>query len=263
MSFSADRSDSLILTKHLTRTIVSDDLRLKRTPGGHNESMASQVMRFQGNGQSFEGYFAPSLPSVRRGVIVIQEWWGLVGHIKEVADRFASAGFHALAPDFYGGKSTSEPDEAGSLMMALNIETAAKVIQGALNELKSSPQTQCDKVGVVGFCMGGQLSMYAATVSQDFKACVNFYGIHPSVQPDFQKLSCPILGLFAEIDDYASPEIVAQLSHQLDLAGKPHEFHTYAGCHHAFFNSDRPSVYNREAAEDAWSKVIEFFEKNL
>ncbi len=215
-----------------------------------------KLINFEANNQSFTGYLAePSQPGPK--IIVIQEWWGLVGHIKSVCDRFAEAGFTALAPDFYHGKSTSEPDEAGSLMMALNIENAAEVIKAAAAYLDS------DKIGVVGFCMGGQLALFAAGVEPKITACVNFYGIHPNVKPDYSNFNCPVLGFFAEHDDYATLEAISSLDQCLSNAKIPHIFTTYPGTHHAFFNDDRREVYNRQAADDAWSKMLEFFNSNL
>lgn len=197
------------------------------------------------------------------GIIVLQEWWGLVGHIKDLADRFAAEGFVALAPDLYEGKTTEEPDEAGSMLMALNIERTAQHLATAVHTLVNMPAVNGDKVGVVGFCMGGQLSMYAAATNPEIGACVNFYGIHPNVHPPFENLEAPILGIFAEHDDYASPSAVQAMDEQLTALGKPHEFITYPGAQHAFFNDDRPSVYNPEAAEDAWNRTIAFFRLHL
>jgi carboxymethylenebutenolidase len=197
------------------------------------------------------------------GVVVIQEWWGLVGHIRDVADRFAQEGFCALAPDFYGGKTTSEPDEAGSLMMALQVEHAARVVQGAVGALTALPQCLPGKVGAVGFCMGGQLSLYAACIDSRIGACVDFYGIHPNVSPPLERLGGPVLGHFAEHDDYATPESVAALAAALDGAGKAHEFHTYPGTHHAFFNDGRPEVYDPAASALAWERTLAFLRANL
>jgi carboxymethylenebutenolidase len=92
---------------------------------------------------------------------------------------------------------------------------------------------------------------------------VDFYGIHPNVKPDLENLNAPMLGIFAEHDDYASPESVKQLSERLDAAGKKHEFHTYPGTHHAFFNDGRREVYDKAAAEDAWKRVVAFLRSNL
>lgn len=222
-----------------------------------------ETISFAGNGIPYQGYLARAKTGSGPGIIVIQEWWGLVGHIKAVADRFAEAGFTALAPDFYHGQSTTEPDEAGSMMMALQIDDAARVIEGAVSSLLALDSVSGEKVGVVGFCMGGQLSMFAAGLDPRIGACVNFYGIHPNVHPAFENVQGPILGFFAEHDAYASPEAVALLDSKLKELGKAHEFHSFPGTQHAFFNDERPQVYNTEAAQKAWSRMIEFFTENL
>lgn len=213
--------------------------------------------------RTFSGYLSPSKSGRGPGVIVIQEWWGLVGHIKDIADRLALEGFTALAPDFYHGRHTDEPDEAGSLMMALDIKNAASMVHWAVDYLLEHPAVGPKSVGSMGFCMGGQLSLFAACTDDRIKACVDFYGIHPKVQPDLDRLSGPVLGIFAEHDDYASAEAVSALDSELTRFGKPHEFHTYPGTHHAFFNNDRPEVYDAAAAEDAWQKVLQFFRAEL
>src|SRR5688500_19098918 len=113
------------------------------------------MVEFPSNGGTGRGYFATPEAGAGPGLIVIQEWWGLVPHIKDVCDRFAGEGFTALAPDLYHGESTTEPDEAGKLMMALNLEQAAKDMGGAIDYLESSDKVRGDGVGVIGFCMGG------------------------------------------------------------------------------------------------------------
>ena len=222
-----------------------------------------EMISFQGNGDMFQGYLAPAATGHGRGVIVIQEWWGLVGHIKNVVDRFAAADFTALAPDFYKGKATAEPDEAGSLMMALNIDDAEKTLHGAVDALLAHPNVTGEKVGVVGFCMGGQLALYAATINPKIGAAVDFYGIHPNIKPRLEHLNSPLLGIFAENDEYASPEAVESLSRELKSIGKAHEFHTYPGTQHAFFNDDRPEVFDKVAAEDAFKRAVAFLRANL
>ncbi len=224
--------------------------------------MPGQMVVFPGQDQEWSGYLSTG-PQGGPGVILVQEWWGLVGHIKDVADRLAAEGFTVLAPDFYGGKSTAEPDEAGSLMMALNVDEAAKLILASVDFLKGNESCGGRGVGVIGFCMGGQLALFAACLTDDIKACVNFYGIHPNVQPDLSALKAPLLGLFAEHDDYASPQTVSMLSEKLTELGREHEFKTYNGVHHAFFNDDRPIVYNADAAADAWQRVLKHLELYL
>ena len=225
--------------------------------------MPGTMIEFARNGVSYEGYL--SLPESGSGpaVVVLQEWWGLVPHIKDIADRFAAAGFVALAPDLYGGEIATEPEAAGKLMMALNIAETEKALSKAVEALFAHEAVSSSKVGVIGFCMGGQLALFAATVNEKVGAAADFYGIHPAVKPDFSKLQGPVLGVFAEHDQYAGAVAVAALSAELDQAGKPHEFHTYPGTNHAFFNDARPAVYNAEAAADAWAKTLAFFKANL
>jgi carboxymethylenebutenolidase len=194
---------------------------------------------------------------------VIQEWWGLVDHIKDVADRFAHEGFVALAPDLYHGKTTKSPDEAGKLFMALNIERAEKDLRGAIQFVLSQQETAGKKVGVVGFCMGGQLSLYAACANAAVGACVNFYGIHPNVHPNIANLQAPVLGFFAEKDGSVPPEAARKLEAQLKAAGKHAEFHIYPGVAHAFFNDTRSEVYSATYAKQSWERMLQFFREHL
>ncbi|HRF58481.1 MAG TPA: dienelactone hydrolase family protein [Fimbriimonadaceae bacterium] len=225
--------------------------------------MRGERIEFDGNGTPYVGYLSRSDTGSGPGVIVLQEWWGLVDHIQDVADRFAAEGFTALAPDLYFGEATTEPTRAGELMMALNIGATEKLLAGAVDRLLADDSVTSEKVGVVGFCMGGQLSLFAAATNPKIGACVDFYGIHPKVEPDFAALRSPVLGLFAEHDAYASPEAVALLSAELDRHGKAHEFVTYPGTHHAFFNDTRPEVFDADAATDAWKRVVGFFRAHL
>jgi len=218
---------------------------------------------FKANGHDTQGYLARPEIGGGPGVVVIQEWWGLVPHIEDVADRFAEAGFVALAPDLYHGKHASSPDEAGKLMMSLRIDTAAKDLAGAVAALRAQPGVTPGRVGVVGFCMGGALSLYTACRQPEVGACVVFYGIHPNVKPDLQALDAPVLGLFAAEDAMVTPEVVAGLDRALTQAGKRHEFHSYPGTQHAFFNDTRAEVYDETAARDAWDSTLRFFRAEL
>lgn len=219
-----------------------------------------EMIRYASNGGSAEGYLAGEGGP---GVVVIQEWWGLNDQIKGVADRFASEGFTALAPDFYHGKGAAigEPDEAGKLMMALNADQAARDARGAAQELS---RRTGGTVGVIGFCMGGQLALLTGTVApEEVGAVVNCYGVHPAVQPDLSKMSAAVLGIFAEKDDFVGADVRAALDEALSDAGVPHEFHVYPGVDHAFMNDQRPDAYHEEHSEDAWAKSIAWFRKYL
>jgi carboxymethylenebutenolidase len=217
---------------------------------------------FKNNGNTTPGYLAkPKAPGP--GVIVIQEWWGLVPHIETICDRFAAEGFVALAPDLYHGQTAKSPDDAGKLMMAMKIDEAERDLAGAIDHLLAQPEVSGKKVGTIGFCMGGALSLYAASRNKKVGACVVYYGGHPAVKPDLPALEAPVLGIYAGKDHFVSPEVVAALDQQLTALGKAHEFHTYSEADHAFFNDTRPEVHNPTAAADAWAKTLAFFRREL
>lgn len=225
--------------------------------------MPGEMISYSSNGGTATGYLSTPAGGRGPGVVVIQEWWGLVPHIRKVADRFAAEGFLALAPDLYHGKATTSPDEAGKLMMAMNIDEAERDLAGGVACLKAHSMNSTRKVGTVGFCMGGALSLYAASKNPDVRACVIFYGGHPKVQPDLPALEAPVLGLYAENDGFVTVGSVRDLERKLNGLGKKYEFHIYPKVDHAFFNDERPQVYNKEAAEDAWKRTLSFFRKHL
>src|SRR5258708_493027 len=219
--------------------------------------MPNSMVKYPSNGGTTDGYLATPASGKGPGVIVIQEWWGLVGHIKNVCDRFAAEGFTALARDMYHGKTADEPDGAGKLFMALNIRQAEKDLQGAAPYLAQNSSTK--KLRAVGFCMGGQLALFAGTLNPSIGAVIDFYGIHPNVKPDYSKLSGPVLGLFAEKDGFVTPDVARGVDAAIKKAGKQSEVHIYPNVDHGFFNDDRPDVYNKAAADDAWRRTLAFF----
>jgi carboxymethylenebutenolidase len=225
--------------------------------------MAGTLVAFASNGGTTPGYLATP-KGAGPGVIVIQEWWGLVPHITSVCDRFAAEGFTALAPDLYHGKTTTSPDEAGRLMMALNIGRAARDLNGAVTLLLGQSSTGgAHRVGVVGFCMGGQLALYAACENPAIGACVDFYGIHPNVKPNLSGLQAPVLGIFGEEDGSVNPAVVCKLEADLKKAGKTADFTIFQNVGHAFFNDARPEVYHDESARKAWQKSCAFLRQHL
>jgi carboxymethylenebutenolidase len=225
--------------------------------------MSGQMVEFASNGGRANGYLSVPEKGSGPGVVVIQEWWGLVDHIKDVCDRFAGAGYVALAPDLYHGERAKSPDEAGKMMMALRIGEAEKDLRGAIQYLLKNEATTGDKVGIIGFCMGGALSLYAASKNERVGACVVFYGIHPNVKPDLANLQAPVLGIYAERDQFVPPDAVRELESKMKELGKQAEMHIYPETDHAFFNDTRPEVYDARAAEDAWRRVLQFFATNL
>ncbi|MEN8182762.1 MAG: dienelactone hydrolase family protein [Myxococcota bacterium] len=224
---------------------------------------AGSDIEFQSNGDRVRGYLATPASESGPGVLVIQEWWGLVDHVRDVCDRFAREGFVALAPDLYRGESTADPDEAGRLMMSLEIPRAARDLDGALQALLNQHAVEGSRVGAVGFCMGGQLALYAATRNPGIGAVVDYYGIHPSVTLDLSGLEAPVLGIFAENDGFVTPEAARKLESELRQAGKRASFHVFPGVDHAFFNDTRPDVHDAEAAARAWGDTLSFLRAEL
>jgi len=225
-----------------------------------------EMVEFPSNGTTGTGYLAVPGSGSGPGVVVIQEWWGLNDQIKEVCDRFASEGLVALAPDLYRGEETTSSDEAGRLMMALNIEQAAKDMSGAVDYLRRRDDVTGDGVGVTGFCMGGGLALWLATLRpDDVRAVVPYYGVipWPGAQPDFSELRAAVQGHYAANDGSASPEMVAELDEKLTSMGKSAEFFVYPETDHAFANHHRPEVHVAEAAELAWQRTVDFFRTNL
>ncbi len=199
------------------------------------------------------------------GVVVIQEWWGLEDHIKEVANRFAGEGFMALAPDLYYGEVTTEPDEARKLAMSLRQEwdKALAVIQAAINFLVPHDQVSPKKIGVTGFCMGGGLTWHAAAKLEHVGASVPFYGGGPELtDEEVAQINAPVLAIFGELDQGVSPEVAKNRARQMDGAGVDHETIIYPEAQHAFFNDTR-SAYNAAAAADAWQRMIRLFRETL
>lgn len=216
-----------------------------------------EMVSFSSNGGTCEGYLADGGGP---GVIVIQEWWGLVPHIIDVTDRFGDAGFTALAPDLYHGETASEPDGAGKLMMAMNLSAAARDLSGAVDLLVE--RTGNDRIGVVGYCMGGGLALVLAAHRPDVvKAVAPYYGLIPweSAQPDWAALEAKVVGEYAELDESFPPDKAKALEDQLRALGKDATLHVHEGAQHAFFNDARPEVYSAEHSLEAWERTNQLF----
>lgn len=221
----------------------------------------SENVEFASNGQTCQGYLA--LPGDKGpGVVVIQEWWGLVPHIKDVCERFASEGFVALAPDLYHGETAAEPDAAQKMMMALDLARAARDMSGAVAYLREHDRVQPTKVGTVGFCMGGALSLVLGTVAP-VDAVVTYYGFPTSEQPQWENLKAPVLGHFAEKDEFFSPAAAEELFERLRTQGTPAELHVYPGTDHAFFNDENVDGHDPDAAKLSWERTLAFFREHL
>jgi carboxymethylenebutenolidase len=226
--------------------------------------MAGSMREITANGGTVPAYVAVPASGSGPGVVVIQEWWGLVPHIRNVADRVAAEGYVAMAPDLYRGQKTTEPDEAGKLVMQLRLDQAAKEMGGAVDALLAMPETTGNGVGVVGFCVGGGLALYLATLKPEVAAAVSYYGFpREGLDWDLSATKGAVLGHYAEQDDFAPRELADQMERELRDAGVRVTFHHYPGTQHAFFNDTRPEVHDREASELSWRRTLDFFRETL
>ncbi|MEU8422552.1 dienelactone hydrolase family protein [Micromonospora sp. NPDC048835] len=225
-----------------------------------------EMVSYRSNGGASEGYLAiPASGTASPAVIVIQEWWGLVPHIRSVADRFAEAGFVALAPDFYHGETASEPDEAQRLLLAMRMDEAAKDIAGAADYLAGRPEVT-GKVGAVGFCAGGSLALWSATVSERIVATVGFYPVLPweSMRPDWADYAGKAAVIHcSEEDGTSAAEGVQTARRAIEEAGGDCHLYDYPGTSHAFFNDDRPEAFDQRAASSAFARTLELFRAKL
>jgi len=193
-------------------------------------------------------------------MIVIQEYWGLNDHIKDIAGRFAALGYASLAPDLYDGTIAQRAEEAGKLMQALDQNRALESLDGAVAYLQK--QDGVSSIGVTGFCMGGSFALLLPCHNNAITAAAPFYG---DVPPDeaLKKLSAPILFIGASDDPWINMDKMNRLKSALEKLGKRGRVKVYEGVGHAFFNDTRPEAYNKAAAQDAWQQVTKFFEEEL
>ena len=219
--------------------------------------MGTMIEFARPDGGKTKGYLSTA-GQRRPGVVVIQEWWGLNDQICGVADRFARAGYNALAPDLYKGRLTTRPDEANHLMTGLDFADAThQDLRGAARHL----QAQSGKVAVMGYCMGGALTIAAAVHVTEFAAGVCFYGIPPKAFADPAKIRMPLQGHFANKDDWCTPAAVDDLETTLKAAGVKHEIYRYDAAH-AFAN-ERSSAYDVACANQAWDRMADFLKANI
>jgi carboxymethylenebutenolidase len=222
-------------------------------------------VEFQANGGTAPGYLAAPESGTGPGVVVLQEWWGVDEHIRDVCERFAKEGFFALAPDLYRGETTDQPDEAQQKMMALSMDEAEKDMRGAVDFLAEHEGVEGPGVGAVGFCLGGGLAVWAATLNDKVKAVVTYYYVMPHGRPDFADIKAPVLGHFGTEDEFVLVGHAKNLEQEIASAsGQDAYFHFYEGAGHAFFNDlDRLGTYHKEHAETSWKRTIEFLRSKL
>lgn len=209
---------------------------------------------------------APQAKERRPAIIIVQEWFGLTDHIKDIARRYAVEGYVAIAPDLYsrlGHPLTTDAGEAGKLMNTLKQEDGLNDLNETVAYLKSAPEVDVTRIGVTGFCMGGSYALMLPCVNPEIKAAVPFYGQVPNPDTPLQKLACPLLYFYGEDDGWITKADVQRLTAALKKYGKAGEIKTYPGAPHAFFRDTDPSVYRPDAAKDAWARAKAFFKQHL
>jgi carboxymethylenebutenolidase len=231
------------------------------------ESIRETTVQYQSGNVAMNAFVAaPHTKEQRPAIIVVQEWWGLTDHIKDIARRYATEGYVAIAPDLYsrlGYALTTDAGEAGKLMNTLKQEDGLADLNATVAYLKSVPEVDATRIGVTGFCMGGSYALMLPCVNVEIKAAVPFYGQVPNPDTPIQKLACPVLYLYGEDDGWITKVDVQRLATALKKYGKTGEIKTYPGAPHAFFRDSDPSVYRPDAAKDAWARTKTFFKQQL
>jgi carboxymethylenebutenolidase len=223
----------------------------------------SSDIEFGSNGERGMGYLAqPDDAGPHPGVVVIQEWWGLDAHIRDVAERFAREGFVALAPDMYHGKFATEPDEARKLAMNLNRERAAKDLAGAASYLLELTEVAPKKLGCIGFCMGGSMTLMLASANEHIAAGAPFYAGFMPPPDELAKISAELFCAFGADDQGIPLDRVREFEATLRSNGTSAEVKVYEGAPHSFFNDTKPS-YRPAAAADAWERSLALFRRVL
>ncbi len=218
-----------------------------------------QIQFARPDGETANGYLATPEGEARGGVVVVQEWWGLTDQIRNVCDRLAKEGYRALAPDLYDGTviDFKNPSAADAKMSSLDFPRAVtQYVRGAVQHLKQNG----GKVAVLGFCMGGAITLLSSAMVPEADAAVCYYGIPPGF--DATKIRVPVLGHFAKDDDWCTPALVDKFEEALRAAGKEYELYHYEA-KHAFANDRRPEVHDPVRAEQAWDRSIVFLRQQI
>ncbi len=221
--------------------------------------MRSETLTFNTNGGETTAFVALPDNETTKAVLVIQEWWGLNDHIKDIAGRYADEGFIAIAPDLYRGRIAKDATEAGQFMQALAIEDGLDTIARAIEA--ASTAHGISHFGITGYCMGGTFALRSACEVEGISAAAAFYGDTPP-EDILQKLTVPTLFISGTKDAWINPEKVAALEDAAERLELPIHSIKYEA-DHAFFNNTRPEVYNETAAKDAWALVVGFFNDKL
>jgi carboxymethylenebutenolidase len=223
--------------------------------------MGTRIAFQRPDGKEASGYLAKTAAANAPGLVVIQEWWGVQEQIKGICDRFAAAGYDALAPDLYAGTVVPyhDVDAANREMSSLDfLEATDQLVRGAAQYLKLTGVN----VGITGFCLGGAVTILAAIRVPEFAAGVCFYGLPPATVVKPADIRIPLEGHFANQDDWCTPKAVDEFDAAVKAAGKSIEIYRY-DAQHGFMNEQRLQAHDRKAAEIAWERTLTFWKKHL
>ena len=210
------------------------------------------------------GYLSrPSSSEKRPGMIIIHEWWGLVPDIKNVADRYASQGYVALAPDLYGGRIANDTENARKLSSSVSTDASSMMIDKFVEYLRKDQTVSHDKIGITGFCFGGTHSFHFVCVSRKIAAGAIYYASRLPTENLLERITSPLLLIYGDQDHSINPEQARGLESTLKRMGKQSELLIYPDCPHAFFNEHNMQNHRPDAARDAWNKTLAFFETHL
>jgi carboxymethylenebutenolidase len=223
-----------------------------------------KTIEFPSNGHTVGGYLARG-EGPAPGIVLIQEWWGVVDQIKGVADRLAAEGFTVLVPDLYHGPKASEPDDAEKLMLTLDLERAERDLCSGVAYLQGHEAVGGNEIGCVGFCMGGGLAIYLATIAPDVAATVVYYGGIPwgNLDPDLTAVQGDVILHYASEDDWATPEFGRAIEQGLRESGTDATLYLYEGAQHAFLDETRPESHDPEATRLSWERTVAFLRSRL
>ena len=221
--------------------------------------MNADTMNFNTSRGATTAFVARPETQASAAVILIQEWWGINDHIRDIAGRYAQEGYLSIAPDLYRGRVARDAQEASALMNALAIEDGMETIRKAIEAAEETYKIQ--RFGITGYCMGGTFALRAACEIPALSAAAPFYGDIPE-ENVIAKLKVPTLFIAGNRDGWITPEKVNGLREAARKHNLPVEVVSY-DADHAFFNDTRPEVYNAAAAADAWRRVLELFRKHL
>jgi carboxymethylenebutenolidase len=227
-------------------------------------AVKSRMVDYKSGSETVSGYLAlPETPGRHPGLVVIHEWWGLNDWVKEQAQQLAAQGYVALAVDLYRGKTADTPEVAHELSRGLPQDRAVRDLRAAFAYLANRPDVAPDKIGSIGWCMGGGYSLLLAVNEPKLAACVVNYGSMPTEASAIQAIRAPVLGNFGADDRGITPEAVRAFESAMKKAGKKIDVKIFDGAGHAFENPNNKSGYRPEAAAAAWNREIEFFAATL